>query len=104
MLNEKPETQENWFHLHKDQNSCSWHMAAEITSVVASEGGGEVNANQYDRDSEPLEKFCVQSSNLLKVDSSGFYTLFYISYTSVMIINPISAVLKKLMSWRNLHI
>ena len=79
-------------------------MVAEIMSEVASEGGGEVNANQYDRDSEPLEKFCVQSSNLLKVDSSGFYTLFYRSYTSVMIIKPITAVLKKLMSWRNLCI
>lgn len=78
-------------------------MAEEIMSMVASEGGGEVNANQYDRDSEPLQKFCVQLSNLLKVDSSGFYTLFYISYTSLMIIKPINAVLKKVMSWRNLH-
>lgn len=59
MLNDKSETQENWFHSHKDQNSCDWYMAEEIMSVVASEGGGEVNANWYDRESELLKKFCV---------------------------------------------
>ena len=57
-------------------------MAAKIMSVVASEGGGEVNANQYDRLRAVRKVLCT----IVKSPQSGLlrflYFILYILYLS----------------------